>query len=231
MTGDAPWLVERRRGPAGELHQLALPEPLERRVWLLEPTRPALVLGSTQRHLVGALAVPDGVEVVVRRSGGGAVLLEPGRCTWVDLLLPRRDPWWVDDVSRSARWLGWTWVAALAAVGVTGAVHQGRLEGGDLAGLACFAGVAPGEVVAGTGAAPAPKLVGISQRRTRAGARFQCVVHHGHDPGRLVALLGGAVPPEQRTALHGALAARVGTVAEPGPELVEAFLAALRAGA
>ena len=38
--------------------------------------------------------------------------------------------------------------------------------------LVCFAGVGPGEVLAG-----GRKLVGISQRRTRAGARFQCAVH------------------------------------------------------
>ena len=40
----------------------------------------------------------------------------------------------------------------------------------------------PGEVVAPDGA----KLVGISQRRTRVAARFQCAVHRRWDPARLV---------------------------------------------
>jgi lipoate-protein ligase A len=33
------------------------------------------------------------------------------------------------------------------------------------------------------------KVVGISQRRTRAGARFQCVVHRHWDPSALLELL------------------------------------------
>jgi hypothetical protein len=48
----------------------------------------------------------------------------------------------------------------------------------------CFAGLGAGEVVVGP-----RKLVGISQRRTRDGARFQCVVHRSWDPVPLLGLL------------------------------------------
>ena len=56
--------------------------------------------------------------------------------------------------------------------------------------LVCFAGLGPGEVLR-----DGDKLVGISQRRSRAGARFQCAVHIRWSPSVLVALLAGELPP------------------------------------
>ncbi len=53
----------------------------------------------------------------------------------------------------------------------------------------CFAGVGPGEVLLGR-----RKLVGISQRRTRGGARFQCMVHVRWTPDVLVSLLAEPRP-------------------------------------
>ena len=57
---------------------------------MFEVDRPALVLGSTQRaEVVDERACADaGVEVVRRRSGGGAVLLEPGAVVWFDVVVP-----------------------------------------------------------------------------------------------------------------------------------------------
>ena len=50
--------------------------------------------------------------------------------------------------------------------------------------LVCFAGLGPGEVmVAGR------KAVGLSQRRSREGARFQSALLHRWEPHRLLALL------------------------------------------
>ena len=45
--------------------------------------------------------------------------------------------------------------------------------------MVCFAGVGTGEVSVGD-----RKLVGLSQRRTRTGARFQCLVHLAWEPDR-----------------------------------------------
>ena len=61
------------------------------------------------------------------------------------------------------------------------------------------------------------KLVGISQRRSRAGARFQCAVHTRWSPATLVGLLTADVPvaelppvatlpPDVAAALPGAVA-------------------------
>ena len=50
--------------------------------------------------------------------------------------------------------------------------------------LVCFDGLAPGEsTIEGA------KLVGISQRRTRAAARLQCCWYHRYEPTDLVDLL------------------------------------------
>jgi len=211
------WEIHRRAGTAGDLHGLNLlgvtadgPDPADptasspvaRGVWVLEPTAPAVVLGSAQRFTHGAVAVGgaaghatavDGstscaAEVVVRRSGGGAVALGPGVSLWVDVVLPRHDPLWDDDVSRSTQWLGRAWVAALESLGVEAAVHAGPTDRDAMSRAACFAGMGPGEVAGG-----GRKLVGISQRRTRAGARFQCVAYTRPPPtDALVALVGGA---------------------------------------
>lgn len=134
---------------------------------------PALALGSTQPigdvDLDSAKAL--GVDVFNRQSGGGAVLLDPGSQVWIDVVIGRSDPLWNDDVSLASQWLGEVWVAALKSVGVEGLVHRGAMVATPLSSVVCFAGLAAGEVTV-----DGAKAVGISQRRTRAGARFQCSV-------------------------------------------------------
>ena len=183
---------------------------------MLEPTGTALVLGSTQAASSVRSDLP-GVEVVRRRSGGGAVLLEPGAVLWVDVILPAADPLWVDDVGRSFHWLGGVWTEALRACGVDGAaVHEGPMQRTDWSSLVCFAGLGPGEVTIG-----GRKVVGISQRRTRAAARFQCVVLERWDPGAVVARFEPSAVPASPL---GAVAAGP---AVPLPTLADAFLAHL----
>ena len=182
---------------------------------MLEPRRPALVLGSTQAESVvdRDLAAARAVDVVRRRSGGGAVWVAPDDPLWVDVVLPAGDALWDDDVGRATWWLGDAWAAALAEVGVAGAeVHRGALACGPLGRLVCFATVGAGEVtVVGR------KVVGISQRRARAGARFQCAVYRRWDPAPLVELLG----------LDGDGAGSVATAARGTGVAHDALLAAL----
>jgi lipoate-protein ligase A len=178
------WHVERITGSAGVLHAREIPSPMRRTVWVFTPERPAVVLGSTQpldvvdREAVDAL----GAEVVRRRSGGGAVWLEPGGTSWVDVLLPKDDPLWDDDVGRAVHWLGSAWATA---VGPAATVHTGGMVCTALSGRACFAGLGPGEVTV-----DGRKVVGISQRRTREGARFQCVAYERWDARPLARALG-----------------------------------------
>lgn len=183
------------RGSPGELHALAVASPAEPELWLLQADRRAVVLGSRQSFgLVDAEACRSaGVDVVRRRSGGGAVLVEPGAITWVDVILPAGAEHWTDDVVASMRWCGELWRTALVASGAgspaTFAVCQRPGASSALSDLVCFAGLGAGEVTS-SGA----KLVGISQRRTRHAARFQCMVHHSWQPRRLLALLAEPRP-------------------------------------
>ena len=159
---------------------------MSRRLVVLEIERPALVLGSTQRETdADAVAVAAfDVELTRRRSGGGAVLLVPGQTLWIDVELSREDPLWDDDVGRSFHWLGGSWLVALASLGVRGVLHTGPVLETVWSRKVCFGGLGPGEVTV-----DGRKLVGISQRRTRDGARFQCVVHRRWDPVPLLGLL------------------------------------------
>ncbi len=221
MTGLA-WAVERRTGPAGVHHRRPLPDPVGRSAWVHQIDRPALVLGSAQGDDVvdRPAAERAGVEVVRRRSGGGAVLLVPGEVAWVDVLVPTGDPLWEPDVGRAFHWLGAVWVAALRSVGVAGPVaHTRPLVGSRWSRLVCFAGLGPGEVTVG-----GAKLVGVSQRRTRAGVRFQCALHRAWRPERLAPLL--ALSAEDRAAVVADLAGAVVTVGDPD-EVVDAVVATL----
>ncbi len=179
------WVIEHRLGTAADLHALAIPEPVAPTMWICEPTAPALVLGSAQAHTLD-LSGPPGVDLVVRRSGGGAVLLVPGACTWVDFLLPVGHHLWDDDVGRAAHWVGELWARSLRRVGAEATVHAGGMVRNRWSHLVCFAGIGPGEVLDPQGA----KLVGVSQRRTRTAARFQTVAYHRdlHEIATILAL-------------------------------------------
>jgi lipoate---protein ligase len=191
-----------------------MPEVVSRSVWIHDVSAPALVLGSSQRPEIVDDATIGSIEVVRRNSGGGAVLLIPGDVVWVDVLIPTGDPLWNDDVSRASHWLGDVWVAALGF----GEVHRGSMVRTPWSSFVCFAGLGPGEVTV-----DGRKLVGISQRRTRAGARFQCAVYARHDPSALPGLL--RLSPSERAEATAALAL-VATVSSP-VDLLSHFLEAL----
>ena len=169
------------RGTPAELHAREI-DWSRRSVTVCEATSTAVVLGSTQPEPPSA---PGDVPVVRRRSGGGAVWVAPGDPLWVDVVVPRDDPLWEDDVGRAFWWLGEAWAAAL---GDGAEVHRGGLCTTPWSRQVCFAGLGPGEVTIG-----GRKAVGIAQRRTREGALFQCALHRTWDPAPLVARLG--LPP------------------------------------
>ena len=204
------WQVDVAVGSAADFHARPMPEAPVRAAWVHEVDRPALVLGSTQPVEVADVAACEAaaVEVVRRRSGGGAVLLVPGEVVWIDLVLPRDDPLWLDDIGRAAHWVGRAWVAALGLDDA--AVHTGGMVAAPWSALVCFAGVGPGEVLDGAGR----KVVGISQRRTREGARFQCAALRSWTPGPLVDLL--ALAPDERARASAELGGVAAGVAVDG---------------
>ena len=224
IAPESAWKFEHHVGAAAPFHGREVDDPAIRSVWWFEVSTPALVLGSTQDlnvvdHEAAAVA---GIEVARRRSGGGAVWLAPGLVTWVDVVVPATDSLWDDDIGRSAHWLGEVWVEVLGGLGLAGArVHRGPMVTTPWSGLICFAGLGPGEVMVDS-----HKVVGVSQRRTRSGARFQCAVLHGWDPGPMLAVLD--LTDDDRVLAERVLApvARgVGLV--DSRVVVEAFLAVL----
>ena len=174
-------------GDAASFHGRALPDDGRPHVWWFRPERSAVVLGSTQDDSVldrDACERFD-LDVVKRRSGGGVVLVGEQHTLWVDVLIPRDHAVWDDDVARATWWLGETWREVLEHEGIDGLdVHRGPMQTSDLARVVCFAGRGPGEVFAGSA-----KAVGISQRRTRDWARFQCALSVRWDAALLRAVL------------------------------------------
>ena len=170
------WQIHNIRDSAEAVHSREL--PAERAIWRASITGSAIVLGSKQSfEIVNQQACDnDGVSVVRRRSGGGEVFLGVNDHQWSDFVIERDDVLWSDDVGRSMWWVGDLWAAALAENEVASRdqliVHRGGLERNEISDLVCFAGLGPGEVTL-----HGKKLVGISQRRTRQMARFQCVLH------------------------------------------------------
>jgi lipoate-protein ligase A len=184
------------RAPAAEL----IPRPLAllddtiadgraRGVWS-RPTAAALVLGSGQ-HPPEGWRPPDGLPVVRRGTGGGAVLCDADYLM-LDIALPAGDPRVLADVTESYRWLAGALVRALAGIGVDGVlpVEPAALRALDQASrdasrVACFAGLGPYELVD----AERHKLVGLAQRRRKGGVLFQAAAYLGGDRAGLVDLL------------------------------------------
>ncbi|MGH9002957.1 MAG: lipoate--protein ligase family protein, partial [Acidimicrobiia bacterium] len=190
---------------------------------VFDVARPTLVLGSSQRDdaVAWERVRQRGVEVVHRRSGGSAVLVEPGTAVWVDVTIPAGDPLWDDDVGRAFHWLGAAWVEVLATGGVAARCHHGAMQRTPWSDWVCFAGLGPGEVtVAGR------KAVGFSQRRTRDGALFQCCALASWEPERLLDLLA---LDETERARAAAELADVATGIGPGIDLVAGLVDALAA--
>ena len=202
----SPALSARRaQGTPAALHALdVLDSPGT--VWSMTPSSAAVVLGSAQKRESVDDDAADrlGLPLERRRSGGGLVVVRPGAGLWIDIVIGRDDPRWVDDVSVAAAWVGATWVEALSASGVSASVFAGPTIEPDLGRVVCFAGIGVGEVVRN-----GRKLVGISQRRDRRGARVQCVVHTAFDAVETASIVAD---PAQRAAIASRLEQAVATL-------------------
>jgi lipoate-protein ligase A len=196
-------LVEFAESPR-VFHGRGLPERPTPQVWWNRLTKPALVLGSIQRDesIIDAEAcIAAGIDVVRRRSGGGAVLLVPDEVVWFDVIIPAGSVAGLgDDVHAPMLWIGERLASVLAPL-VQGD-GRGEKDGGvtvkgpgmvttPWSSLICFDGVGPGEVLL-----DGRKLVGISQRRTRSAARLQCCWYRHYDPDQLVDLLAADIRPD-----------------------------------
>lgn len=207
-------------GSIADFHARPIPDGLAQgEVWSYTPPGRGLVLGSAQQEDIAdhAAAERAGIVVAKRRSGGGAVYVDPARCVWVDVVLPPHDERWSDDVREATYWLGEAWQRALASLGMDTRLYRGGLEQTPWGRLVCFAALGPGEVLVGD-----RKLVGISQRRTRAGARFQCIAYDRWDAHDVLDLLD--LSDDDRRAAAEDLAGRATGVGDRLDDLRSAVL-------
>jgi len=158
------------------------------RFWRYE--QPAIVLGCSQRALhERLLAGPDAprMEVLLRDSGGGAVLTGP----WMlglSLALPLGHPWLAHGLIDSYRPLGQLCAEVLNEQGVPAqalapqqvSAMQTALGARGLPVLdwACFGNLSPWEVVDAQGR----KLVGLAQRRRQTGVLLVAGLLTAHPP-------------------------------------------------
>ncbi|BBH17876.1 hypothetical protein Back2_21630 [Nocardioides baekrokdamisoli] len=207
--------IHRFTEPVATFLERPIPSGLsEAEAWFFEAPGPVLVMGSAQ-DVALAEAAP-GMDVARRRSGGGAVFVDPARSLWLDVIVPPTDPRWSDDVRTSSHWLGRAWAEALRSIGIEGEVYDEGLEKTPWGRLVCFGANGPGEVlIAGR------KTVGIAQRRTRDGARFQCIVYDRWDPHDVVDHL--VLTEVERAAISADLAEVAGGVGDRLGELRDAI--------
>lgn len=157
-------------------------------------TGTAIVLGRGQRPSAARARKggTDDVEVLVRHSGGGAMLLDPSLLS-LDVAVPTGHPLLDGDMGAVFERVGEAWCAALTDLGVAdlrvhraaGAAKRRGTERDRLLAAVCYATVGRGEVLAG-----GRKLVGLAQRRRRPGALVQCGLPRRWNPARLLTALG-----------------------------------------
>lgn len=209
-----------RDGGAASFHARELPSDGRAHLWWFHPGDSAIVLGSTQEDSIldRTACARLGLDVVKRRSGGGVVLVGPGRTLWLDVLVPRQHPRWDDDVARASWWIGEVWAEVLSGTGLGDVtVHRDAMVTSPLARLVCFAGRGPGEVFVGQ-----TKAVGISQRRTRDWSRFQCALSLRWDADIHASVVADpAVTVESLVGLGTSLSIDVDAIVRAATELFE----------
>jgi len=153
-------------------------------VWIIKPEDPCIVLGNSQREkpfLDISYIESEGLNLTSRRSGGGTVLVVPGDLLWIDVFIPSSSRLWHEDVQQGALWMGGIWFEAMRSMSVDCSLHTDSLLRSPLSDLVCFAGKAPGEVFVND-----QKIIGISQRRSKQGTRYQCALILKWNPAHLI---------------------------------------------
>lgn len=169
MSISTHYTVEQEQ--AWNSRQLEVPVAAPRfHVWTY--ATPTVVLGCSQRALHAEIAckLPQGLALVQRPSGGGAVLTGPW-LVGVSVVLPVVHPWVRGGLVDSYRELGRLHAAVLAGLGISSRalppaeVTQANAALGASVDWACYGSLAPWELIDARGR----KLVGLAQRRQRNG--------------------------------------------------------------
>lgn len=191
---------------------------------LCRPTAAAVVLGSTQSpaEIDERRRERRGYDLVKRRSGGGAVVVAPSAQVWLDLFVPRDDPLFDDDVGRAGRWVADLWTVTVATSADAGDSVQPiqAYSPSRYSRSVCFSGLGPGEVTV-----DGRKVVGVSQRRGRAGAWFFTMALCANEQPALADLL--VLEDAERGQLAAELVTRVGHAGKSVEVLENAVVSSL----
>ena len=218
------WRLLERHGPPATL--VAPLDPGGRRLaCLAHPNVGAVVLGSAQSpaEFDADRCAGAGLELVRRKSGGGAVVVLPGAQVWLDLFVPVSDQLFDTDVVRASSFVGALWRDALVAATGTSAglaVRAGGLVETAWSRQICFSGIGPGELTVG-----GRKVTGLAQRRDRTGAWFFTMALVRPEQHRLASLL--AVEAADAGAIETSLEAETAVAGCPAAELERALAAGL----
>lgn len=215
--------IVERHGTADAL--VAPEQPPGRVAVLCYPDAPAVVAGSTQ-----SIATLDldaithrGASLVRRRSGGGAVYVAPDEQVWLDIYVPSTDPLHLMDVSAAPGFVGAIWKRALGelvAHDVALEVYAGPLVSSRWSRTWCYSGLGPGEV-----SLDGRKLVGLSQRRNRAGTWFFTMACTRLDPSRDSSFIAGSTSDHLELAQE--LATTLAALPAPADLVINALKQAL----
>lgn len=165
------------------------------RAWLYQ--HPAIVLGRSQWRLASAIDPQNKLEVLLRASGGGAVLVGP----WMlglSVALATDHPLAAGGPVNTYCWLGEAIAAALRQIGLDAwaispealAAHRAQHTAPTPA-WACFGGLSPWEVLVGK-----QKIAGLAQVRRRHGILLVAGILMDAPPWQLLAQCLGKPPSD-----------------------------------
>lgn len=145
-------------------------------VYVMCPNRKALVLSTAWKDqpLNKAAIERDDLEICHRRSGGGAVYIDPDHVSWVDFWIPKTHHIYESEPSKMFLKIGSLYVDVLHNLGIDAdLITLVQRSDSDTAQrkYACWAGLGWGEITLANS-----KILGLSQRRNRWGARIQSML-------------------------------------------------------
>ena len=178
------WKIETKYTETALAHEANLKDWETPTIWVIEPKDTCLVLGKSEReksYLNFEYIRENNLNLTTRQSGGGAVLVDPQDILWVDVFVPKNSQLWESDIAKASIGIGNAWNQALKEVKVSSSVYTGEFLRSTLSDLVCFAGKGPGEIFR-----EGKKILGISQRRSKLGTRFQCALVIEWNPDHLI---------------------------------------------
>ena len=109
------------------------------------------------------------------------MLVAPEDMLWVDIFVPKESKFWIADIAKASIWIGRIWDDALKRLDVECFLFDENFSRTEASDLICFIGRAPGELFIGN-----RKILGISQRRSKFGTRFQCALIINWKPEHMI---------------------------------------------